>query len=345
MIVYINFGRFQQRYHVFARQNDICRGYLTCAGPYRSPRSNLRRDALTLVPGLLGIQVSKTRSLAHENRKGCLIKGTLTPGHLPETDLFLQALGRASTVEKIEIYVEAARTSPPPSDERYDYRTSLLLTAIGTLKRYCREISASYDKQQPDLISTIWKSTVPRNASAWVVHRMWRARALLFSQVERGESDLNFTPEIMNLIRGRPKSQQLMEDEKEWFSDSPMGSESPYHESPTANAKLRFVYAEVGEKESLLQQNQFYNKVDTPKAALIRIVKSKVPERGSTLLREPERATNHMNKQLRQKLRSLNAINAVAKRKGSRVQDKLANEASIHSSASGANKLQTPTEH
>jgi hypothetical protein len=220
MIVLVNYGRNSRWYSVFAENDDISRGYQSHSGPHVLPNTK-RRDVLpTAQRGERWC--SQDRVEAQQNRKGCLFGDVLIPHTAPRKDLFLEYLKPLVEAERITEYTESAEWATldkklnlqqAPAGEVGEAKLvepKLISMLDHNLSEYCNEVARSWATSHKAAITWIWRSTALRTDNEWAVHKTWKARALLFKQLEQHALyatpdmpfNLTFTPEIITLLSG-----------------------------------------------------------------------------------------------------------------------------------------------
>jgi hypothetical protein len=162
---------------------------------------------------------SRTREEARRNRKGCLFGDTFIPFAAPKKDLFFEHIKPLYDPDCVSKYIECAKsgqiTKPTGSTEETMQQPSIIEHTLVSLldhnlSEYCNKVSRSLATSQKAAIDWIWRTTKFRTENEVVVHRIWKARALLFGQLEDharnnpqdSPCNLKFTPEIVHLISG-----------------------------------------------------------------------------------------------------------------------------------------------
>jgi hypothetical protein len=223
MIVFVNYGQHSRWYFVFAKNEDINQGYLSHQGPF-TPPNRKRRDVL--LNAKAGTRwCSQDREEAQQNRKGCLFGDHFVPFTAPGKDLFLEYIGPLADSERVAQYVESAKWSSytrqpklhePDAEQARIIKPTLVSLLDHNLSEYCTKVARSLAKSHDATISWIWRATKFKTNDKAVVHRTWKARALLFQQLEHHARHtpsspciLEFTPEIIHLITGLVPSTAL----------------------------------------------------------------------------------------------------------------------------------------
>jgi hypothetical protein len=216
MVVFVNYGQYSRWYFVFAKNEDISQGYVSHQGPFTPPNRKRRDVLLNAKPGTRWC--SQGREEAQQNRKGCLFGDQFVPFTAPGKDLFLEHVGPLADSDRIAQYVDSVKwgsfvtpSKPLENAIEQDRIITPSLTSLldHNLSEYCSKVARSLAKSQRVAISWIWRSTKFKTNNEAVVHRTWKARALLFRQLEdharkapSTPCTLKFTTEIVELISG-----------------------------------------------------------------------------------------------------------------------------------------------
>jgi hypothetical protein len=216
-IVFVLYGEHCRWYSVFAKDNDLKNGYLSHMGPVTPPAKKRKDVVHKAKPGIRWC--SRDREEAQRNRKGCLFGDNFIPFIAPGKDLFLEHIKPMHDPNSISKYIESAKwglfAKPTGLTEEAMQQPRIIETSLASLldhnlSEYCNKVARSLATSQKAAIDWIWRTTKFRTENEAVVHRTWKARALLFGQLEDharhnppdSPCNLEFTPEIVHLISG-----------------------------------------------------------------------------------------------------------------------------------------------